>query len=108
LLKARTQVQEAVSHLSAAVRAAPTNAAFRNDLGYAYMLQGRFDLAQVEFTTAMQLNRKDKLSANNLIVLLLIEGRELDAAALAARADLTDTDWRRLKEQARGWSLAPG
>lgn len=104
LLLARTDVNSALGHLERAVKADPTNADYRNDLGYSYMLLGRFDLARAQFSTAMQL-KKDARSTNNLIVLLLIEGREEDAAALAARAQISDADWRSLKQQAQNWSI---
>ena len=104
LLLARTDIDAAVAHLDQAVKSDPTNADFRNDLGYSYMLMGRLDIARLQFATAMQLKGKDARSTNNFIVLLLIQGRDADAAALASRADLSEADWRSLKQQAQSWT----
>lgn len=108
LLLASADPAGATVHLKQAVQARPTDASYRNDLGYAYLLIGRHDLARIEFSTAMQLAPSDRRSSNNLILTLLVEGREREAAAIAARSRVPASDWKEIKAQARSLSRVVG
>lgn len=100
LILARRDLDAAVQHLQQAVRLQPTDAAARNDLGYAQMLMGALDEARLQFETARQLAPQDTKARNNLIVLLHVMGQGQQAAALENSADLPTALRQQLRKQA--------
>lgn len=100
LILARRDLDAAVRHLQQAVRLQPTDAAARNDLGYARMLMGALDEARLQFETARQLAPQDTKARNNLIVLLHVMGQGQQAAALENGANLPSTLRQQLRRQA--------
>ncbi|WHO37528.1 SPOR domain-containing protein [Sphingobium sp. AP49] len=86
-LVARDGVQ-AVQAAEAAVRAAPNNASYRQLLGRAYVLEGRFASAETAFTDAMTLGNSDARTIVSLALVQVALGKS-DAARslLAANTD---------------------
>lgn len=92
---------EAEDYLLRASRERPASAEVHNDLGMVLLLTGRRNDARREFLTAAELDRKNPLPVENLIVLLLLEGDPREAKRLAEHRKLTDKDVERLGERAR-------
>ncbi|BBA32525.1 uncharacterized protein sS8_0560 [Methylocaldum marinum] len=92
---------EAHDYLLRASRERPASADVHNDLGMVLLLTGRRNDARREFLTAAELDRKNPLPVENLIVLLLLEGDPREAKRLAEHRKLTDKDVERLGERAR-------
>ncbi|CAM5275838.1 SPOR domain-containing protein [Sphingobium scionense] len=79
---------KAVQAAEAAVQAAPDNAQYRQLLGRAYVLDGRFVSAEAAFTDAMTLGNRDSRTIVSLALVQVALGKN-DAARdlLAANAD---------------------
>jgi Flp pilus assembly protein TadD len=94
-------LEEAEDFLARAGRERPASAEVHNDLGMVLLLSGRRDAARQEFLTAAELDRKDPLPVENLIVLMLMDENPREAKQLAKHRGLTDKDLERLKQRAR-------
>lgn len=103
LIEVHNNMAAALKHLRKAVALKPTDGQMRNDLGYALMLDNRFDQARTQFETAVQLDNSNSRSRNNLIVLLLIEGHHKDAHVLASKDNVAAQTWNRLQKRAADW-----
>jgi Flp pilus assembly protein TadD len=89
-----------IEHLQLARQALPTDSRIRNDLGYAYLLAHRFDDAQFEFMTALDLNSKEPKARKNLVLLSLLKGEREKAHQLASSLGLDGATRERLAHQA--------
>lgn len=72
----KQRINEAIYYLQKAADELPVDLHVRNDLGYALLLDGRFDSAREEFLTALELDGGDRLAASNMILLLSMMGKE--------------------------------
>jgi len=96
-----SNLNEAIRNLRYAVERAPTNVDFRNDLGYALMIAGRYTEAMPQLSTAAELAPAQMKSRNNLIILMLLVGDEGAAQRLAQDADVKADGIRQLRDSAR-------
>jgi len=100
LLYASRDLGAAVQHLRLAVQRRPTDVVFRNDLGYALMVAGRYREALPELSTAVELDPNDTLGRNNLIVLLLMNKDEARAKQVARDSGVSDEQLAGLRRKA--------
>lgn len=101
LIYASRDLNSAVQHLRLAVQRRPTEGTFRNDLGYALMVSGRYKEALPEFATAVELDQNNQLSRNNLITLLLITKDETRAKQVARDSGVSDDELAGLRRKAQ-------
>lgn len=101
LLYASRDLNLAVQHLRLAVQRRPTDVTFRNDLGYALMVSGRYKEALPELATASELDQSNQLSRNNLITLLLITKDEARAKQVARDSGVSDEELAGLRRKAQ-------
>jgi len=101
LLYAGRDLNGAVQHLRLAVQRRPTDASFRNDLGYALMVSGRYKEALPELATAVELDQGNQLSRNNLITLLLLTKDEARAKQVAQDSAVSDEELAGLRRKAQ-------
>lgn len=101
LLYAARDLNSAVQHLRLAVQRQPTNVTFRNDLGYALMVSGRYKEALPELATAVELDQSNQLSRNNLITLLLVTKDEARAKQVARNSGVSDDELAGLRRKAQ-------
>jgi Flp pilus assembly protein TadD len=74
---------------------------FRNDLGYALMVSGRYKEALPELATATELDQGNQLSRNNLITLLLLTKDEARAKQVAQNSGVSDEEMAGLRRKAQ-------
>ena len=79
------QVADALRQLDQAVKLAPTQADLRNDYGFLLLMSGQDQAARSQLMTALELDGKHTTAARNLWFLLLKEGDQPAADALARR-----------------------
>jgi Flp pilus assembly protein TadD len=101
LIYAGRDLNSAVQHLRLAVQRRPTEGTFRNDLGYALMVSGRYKEALPEFATAVELDQSNQLSRNNLITLLLMTKDEARAKQVARDSGVSDDELASLRRKAQ-------
>ncbi|MES2490305.1 MAG: tetratricopeptide repeat protein [Pseudomonadota bacterium] len=101
LLYAKRDIKVAVQHLRLAVQRRPTEVTFRNDLGYALMVSGRYKEALPELATAVELDQNSQLSRNNLITLLLLTKDENRAKQIARNSGVSDDELAGLRRKAQ-------
>lgn len=101
LLYATRDLNGAVQHLRLAVQRRPTDVVFRNDLGYALMVSGRYKEALPELATAVELDQNSRLSRNNLITLLLVTKDEARAKQVARDSNVSDEEMAGLRRKAQ-------
>jgi Flp pilus assembly protein TadD len=89
LAAARGDNAQALMHLSAAVKLAPTDEKIRNDLGVVYLNQRNIEQARFQFLTAIELKQSDSLAALNLVTLLIYQDNWTQAAELVSKVGLT-------------------
>lgn len=80
---------EALTHLLAAMKLAPTDDKIRNDLGVVYLNQKKLGEARFQFVTAMELQQDDHLAAVNLMTLMFYQGDWQQATELVNRFGLS-------------------
>ncbi len=93
-------VKEAIQSLQAARQALPTDANVRNDYGYALLLDRRWDDAQFEFLTVLDLVPNDARASRNLLLLALAQGKTDLAQQLANKLKLDPASMERMGAQA--------
>ena len=101
LIAASRDLNSAVQHLRVAVQRRPTDALFRNDLGYALMVSGRYQEALPELATAVELDQSNELGRNNLIMLLLLTKDEARARQVARDSGIGDDELAGLRRRAQ-------
>lgn len=101
LIYVNRDLNSAVQHLRLAVQRRPTEGTFRNDLGYALMVSGRYKEALPELATAVELDQNNQLSRNNLITLLLITKDEARAKQVARDSGVSDEELAGLRRKAQ-------
>ncbi|WP_297842256.1 tetratricopeptide repeat protein [Pseudomonas sp.] len=89
LAVARGDNDQALKHLTNAMRLAPTDEKIRNDLGVVYLNQLNLEQARFQFLTAIELKQSDTLAAVNLVTVLLYQDNWKQAAELVSRVGLT-------------------
>ncbi|MFG6136789.1 tetratricopeptide repeat protein [Halomonas sp. B23F22_10] len=97
---ARGDRHEALLLMQEARGARPTDADIRNDLGYLLLLEGQHRRAREELLTALELGGAGRRAASNLVLLMMQEGRVVEAERLARRYDLDDELLVRLRRLA--------
>ncbi len=95
------RLDQAEDFLKQASRERPVDAEIHNDLGMVLMLRGQFKPARQEFLTARELDEKNRLPAENLIVLALAEKHRPEAQRLAVQWGFTARDMERMSERAQ-------
>lgn len=105
LIYASNDLTTGTRYLKTAVDSAPTNAQMRNDYGYALMRQEKYDKAYTQLATAYQLDDKNKLNANNFIVLLLVMGHTTRAHQVATAGKISRQTMKHLRHEAH--TLSP-
>lgn len=104
---ARGDNGQALMHLQAAVKLAPTDEKMRNDLGVVYLNQLKLDQARFQFLTAIELKQSDNLAALNLVTLLIYQDDWTQAAALVSRTGLTPDQVSAAQARAEKLKSAP-
>ncbi len=94
------QGARAIEALTHARQLLPTDPNVRNDLGYALLLDRRWDAAQFEFLTVLDLAPQDPLAARNLVLLAFVQGKSDVARTLADKFKLEPAVTSRLALQA--------
>ncbi len=100
MLYVDTDLDGAIRNLRHAVERAPTNVDFRNDLGYALMMAGRYTEAMPELSTAAELAPTQTRARRNLIILALLGGNEAGAQRMAQETGVTP-DMQQLRDSAQ-------
>ncbi|MDN5939424.1 MAG: hypothetical protein L0H83_12290 [Salinisphaera sp.] len=101
----------ALQHLQTAAALLPTNAAIRNDYGFALLKEGQVDDARIQLATAYQLEDGAALARNNYVLVLLVAGEEGQARRVARQSGIgpdTLADLRRQAQMLRGPTPATG
>jgi Flp pilus assembly protein TadD len=93
-------LKEAIQSLQAARLALPTDANVRNDYGYALLLDRRWNDAQFEFLTVLDLMPNDARASRNLLLLALAQGKTDLAQQLANKLKLDPASLQRMGAQA--------
>ncbi|MDR3415962.1 MAG: tetratricopeptide repeat protein [Nevskia sp.] len=101
LLYTTADLDTAIASLRFAVKRAPTNVDFRNDLGYALMEAGRYTEAMPELSTAAELAPDQSKSRNNLIILMILMGDETAVRRLAQESAVTPDRMQVLRDSAK-------
>ena len=101
LITFKTNPRDAVQHLRNAVQRRPTNAQFRNDLGYALMESGLYKEALPHLATAVELDQTNVKARNNLVVLLLLNGDEVRAKQVVQGSGASDEKFEELRRRAQ-------
>lgn len=100
ILYTDTDLEAAIGNLQRAVERAPTNADFRNDLGYALMTAGRYTESMPELSTAAELAPGQTRFRKNLIILMILVGNERAAMQLKDDAGISPEGMRQLRDTA--------
>lgn len=101
LIAGRNQrIGEAIDYLQQAANELPVDVRVRNDLGYALLLDGRFDAARNEFLTALELDGGDSLAATNMLLLLSLMGKDQEVQAFAVHMNIKPETVVQLRNQA--------
>jgi Flp pilus assembly protein TadD len=90
----------AIQHLRLAVQRKPTDAQFRNDLGFALMQSGRYGEALPELATAVELEPGNLKARNNLVVLLIASGNAPRARQIARDSGMSDDAYAAAQKRA--------
>ena len=105
LIAFKTDHAGAVQHLRKAVQRRPTDAQFRNDLGYALMESGGYKEAMSQLATAVELDSSNTTARNNLVVLLVLSGDESRAKQVVQDSGISEETFAGLRRRAQ--SLNP-
>lgn len=101
LMAFKTDPVGAVQHLRTAVQRRPTDAQFRNDLGFALMESGNYKEALMQLATAVELDSSNTKARNNLIVLLIVSGDESRAQKVAQESGINDQAYAGMRSRAQ-------
>ncbi|HZP11887.1 MAG TPA: tetratricopeptide repeat protein [Nevskiaceae bacterium] len=101
LLHVRSNPGMGIDYLRKAVAAHPTNAQWRNDLGYALMSNGLYAGAQTELATATELDPASEKYRNNLVILLILMKDEARIARIRQQWGLKPDTLGELRRQAQ-------
>lgn len=104
LMAFKTDPAGAVQHLRIAVQRRPTDAQFRNDLGFALMESGIYKEALMQLATAVELDSSNTKARNNLIVLLMVSGDESRAKQVAQESGINEQAYAGLRARAQDLS----
>lgn len=91
----------AVTQLEQAARLMPIDSTIRGDYGYALMQNGNDEAAKNEFLTAVELDPKNQLAKNNLVLLLYRSGQAGRAAELARVFGLSSAEEQSIIQQSK-------
>ena len=97
-----TSLDEAVGLIQRALKVEPGNPSFLDSLGWAYMQQGKLDLADPALTTASEKLPKNSVIQDHLGDLRLKQNRRADAIAAWQRAlagDMESVDRTKLQKK---------
>lgn len=94
-------LEAAVLHFTRATELRPVDARIRNDLGYALLLQGAFDEARFQLTTALELGGDEKRTQRNLLLLHHARGEPAEARRLAEHFAIEPNEAEHLRSRGR-------
>jgi Flp pilus assembly protein TadD len=106
LLYAHRDPATALGYLRAAVKAQPTRAEWRNDLGYGLISAGKMSAALPELATAVELSPDTEKYHNNLLILLILMKDEAGVSRLTRQWNLSTASLGDLRRQAQTLSKA--
>jgi Flp pilus assembly protein TadD len=101
LLHVRSNPAMGIDYLRTAVKARPTSAQWRNDLGYALMSNRLLAGAQSELATATELDPANEKYRNNLVILLILMKDEARLARLKQQWNIKPETLGELRRQAQ-------
>ncbi|MBZ5487045.1 tetratricopeptide repeat protein [Halomonas aquamarina] len=88
-------------HMQKAASLNPSSFTIRNDLGFVYLQHRELDKAQFEFMTALELSHDDALPMENLLTLLLYQGKQQEYNVLLREGRATALQYQRADARAR-------
>lgn len=94
-------LEAAVLHFTRASELRPVDARIRNDLGYALLLQGAFDEARFQLTTALELGGDEMRTQRNLLLLHYASGDLTGGQRLAEHFAIDPNEAEHLRTRAR-------
>lgn len=94
-------LEAAVLHFTRATELRPVDARIRNDLGYALLLQGAFDEARFQLTTALELGGDEKRTQRNLLLLHYARGDQAGGLRLAEHFAIEPNEAEHLRTRGR-------
>ncbi|MGH8550453.1 MAG: tetratricopeptide repeat protein [Methylococcales bacterium] len=101
------KISEALDYFEQARARLPTDVRVRNDLGYAWLLDGQYQSARYEFQTALELDENNEFSISNLVLLYLMTDQVQKAQSFAVRLKLSGESFQQLVARARELKRAP-
>ncbi|HEX4567929.1 MAG TPA: hypothetical protein VH138_14935, partial [Vicinamibacterales bacterium] len=102
LAEHNTSLEEAVTLIQRALKVEPDNPSYLDSLGWAYVQQGKLDLADPALTTAAEKLPKNSVIQDHLGDLRLKQNRRTDAIAAWQRAlagDMESLDRSKLQKK---------
>lgn len=97
--------EQALVHMQTAADLYPSSFTIRNDLGFVYLQRRELDKARFEFMTALELGQDDSLPLENVLTLLMYEGKWQESSALLREGRATAQQYQRAETRARQLEL---
>lgn len=97
--------EQALVHMQTAANLYPSSFTIRNDLGFVYLQRRELDKAQFEFMTALELSQNNALPLENLLTLLMYQGKWQESSALLREGRATSQQYQRAEARARQLQL---
>lgn len=99
---------QALTQMQTAANLYPSSFTIRNDLGFVYLQRRELDKAQFEFMTALELSQDNALPLENLLTLLMYQGKWQESSALLREGRATSQQYQRAEARARQLQLEDG
>lgn len=107
LAEMQDQHEAAISYLKVASAMMPVESRVRGDYGYALMMYGDNQKALAELLTAIELDGKNRLAINNLILLMFKTGQEERAAQIASEFGIKEAGLEEIRSNSQA-AFKPG
>lgn len=107
LAEMQDQHEAAISYLKVASTLLPVESRVRGDYGYALMMAGDNRQALAELLTAIELDGKNRLAINNLILLMFKTGQDEKASQIASDYGITEQNLAEIRDSLGQSSLNP-
>ena len=101
----RGDYDEALNQIQTAANLYPSSFTIRNDLGFVYLQRRELKNAEFEFMTALELSQDDVLPLENLLTLLMYQGKWQESSALLREGRATAQQYQRAEARARQLQL---